>query len=82
MKTTDAIEVLLDESDYIGTNGRGKRLDADTLRARLKEGLSAYKVPGKLFFCVKDEIPFTDSGKIDKRALLAMIEQASSQESA
>ncbi len=31
MKTTDTIEVLLDESDYIGTNVRGKRLDADTL---------------------------------------------------
>ena len=48
----------------------GAGLDGDTLRARLKEELSAYKVPAKIFFCAKPEIPFTDSGKIDKRALI------------
>lgn len=48
----------------------GARLDADTLRDRLKAELSAYKVPARVFFCAKAEIPFTDSGKVDKRALI------------
>ncbi len=51
----------------------GQALDADTLRARLKEQLSAYKVPGKVFYCNKDEIPFTDSGKVDKRRLVTYL---------
>jgi acyl-CoA synthetase (AMP-forming)/AMP-acid ligase II len=51
----------------------GQSLDAATLRARLKQELSAYKVPGKLFFCARDEIPFTDSGKVDKRRLVAAL---------
>ena len=48
----------------------GETLDAPTLRQRLKQELSSYKVPSKLFFCVKDEIPFTDSGKVDKQRLI------------
>ena len=51
----------------------GQALDADTLRARLKKQLSAYKVPGKVFYCNKDEIPFTDSGKVDKRRLVTYL---------
>jgi acyl-CoA synthetase (AMP-forming)/AMP-acid ligase II len=51
----------------------GQTLDASTLRQRLKRDLSSYKVPGKLFFCAKDDIPFTDSGKVDKRRLIAYL---------
>ena len=47
----------------------GAALDAQTLRARLKAELSTYKVPTQLFFYAKGEIPFTDSGKVDKRRL-------------
>jgi len=51
----------------------GNTLDAATLRARLKRELSAYKVPGKLFFCTREDIPLTDSGKVDKRRLIASL---------
>ncbi|NND67807.1 MAG: long-chain fatty acid--CoA ligase, partial [Halioglobus sp.] len=51
----------------------GANLDADTLRGRLKDDLSAYKVPAKVFFCAKTEIPFTDSGKVDKHALVDLL---------
>jgi acyl-CoA synthetase (AMP-forming)/AMP-acid ligase II len=45
-------------------------LEAATLRERLKQDLSSYKVPAKIFYCTKDDIPFTDSGKVDKRRLI------------
>ena len=48
----------------------GHTLDAEELRRRLKRDLSSYKVPSKLFFCAKEDIPFTDSGKVDKRRLI------------
>jgi len=47
----------------------GQRLDAQTLRQRLKQELSAYKVPARIFLCAREDIPFTDSGKVDKRRL-------------
>jgi acyl-CoA synthetase (AMP-forming)/AMP-acid ligase II len=51
----------------------GEILDAATLRQRLKQELSSYKVPGKIFFCAKDDIPFTDSGKVDKHRLITFL---------
>lgn len=48
-------------------------LDASTLRQRLKQELAAYKLPTKIFFCSKEDIPFTDSGKVDKRRLAAQL---------
>ncbi|HEY6131862.1 MAG TPA: class I adenylate-forming enzyme family protein [Halioglobus sp.] len=51
----------------------GHTLDATTLRQRLKQELSSYKVPGKLYFCAKEDIPFTDSGKVDKRRLVTYL---------
>lgn len=48
----------------------GQTVSGDDLRARLKSELSAYKVPTRYFFCDKGDIPFTDSGKVDKRRLL------------
>ncbi len=47
----------------------GQRAEAGALCARLRAELSAYKVPRHLFFYADAELPFTDSGKIDKRRL-------------
>jgi acyl-CoA synthetase (AMP-forming)/AMP-acid ligase II len=44
-------------------------LDASTLRERLKQQIATYKVPVTFFFCARENIPFTDSGKVDKRRL-------------
>jgi acyl-CoA synthetase (AMP-forming)/AMP-acid ligase II len=51
----------------------GRELGAVECRARLREELSAYKVPRHYFFYAKQDLPFTDSGKIDKRQLGAML---------
>jgi acyl-CoA synthetase (AMP-forming)/AMP-acid ligase II len=47
----------------------GRDATPDALRTRLRGELSAYKVPRHVFLCASDELPFTDSGKIDKRRL-------------
>jgi acyl-CoA synthetase (AMP-forming)/AMP-acid ligase II len=54
---------------------RGAQLDPDTARARLREQLSSYKVPREWWFAAKEELPFTDSGKIDKKRLAALFAQ-------
>lgn len=51
----------------------GRELDAGECRERLRRELSAYKVPRHLFFYAKSELPFTDSGKIDKRRLETLL---------
>jgi acyl-CoA synthetase (AMP-forming)/AMP-acid ligase II len=38
----------------------------------LRGQLSAFKVPSQIWLCVKDELPFLDSGKIDKSTLVEM----------
>ncbi|GAB5450221.1 MAG: long-chain fatty acid--CoA ligase [Halioglobus sp.] len=48
----------------------GAALDEETVRGRLKAELAAYKVPVHYAFLDKDAIPFTDSGKVDKRRLI------------
>ncbi len=57
-------------------------LDADALRSRLAEELSSYKVPRHLFFYSDGELPFTDSGKIDKRRLVELLSQRIATEAA
>lgn len=47
----------------------GRELAAGELRERLRRELSAYKIPRHVVFARKTELPFTDSGKIDKRRL-------------
>ncbi|MGH0038445.1 MAG: class I adenylate-forming enzyme family protein [Myxococcota bacterium] len=47
----------------------GRSLDPEVLRGFLRGELSAYKVPKHFFVTSHDELPFTDSGKIDKRRL-------------
>jgi acyl-CoA synthetase (AMP-forming)/AMP-acid ligase II len=49
---------------------------AETLRAALKKELSAYKVPREIHFFEHEALPFTDSGKLDKRALVELISSA------
>ena len=50
----------------------GATLAVENLRARLREGLSAYKVPRHFFFLEPDELPMTDTGKLDRRGLKAL----------
>ena len=47
----------------------GTRLDTEEARGRLEQQLSAYKVPRHLWWMSHEELPFTDSGKIDRRSL-------------
>ncbi len=49
--------------------------DPDALRQRVKAELSAYKVPRHLFIDDAGALPFTDSGKIDKRRLQDLLAQ-------
>jgi acyl-CoA synthetase (AMP-forming)/AMP-acid ligase II len=48
-----------------------QNIDADSLRGRLKGEIAAYKVPRMLVIVTSEELPFTDSGKIDKQRLAA-----------
>jgi acyl-CoA synthetase (AMP-forming)/AMP-acid ligase II len=47
----------------------GASADPEDLRARVKAELSAYKVPRHLLLLESDQLPMTDSGKVDKRRL-------------
>lgn len=51
----------------------GQTLESTALRDRLKQDLSSYKVPTQIYYCSKDDIPFTDSGKVDKRRLITYL---------
>jgi acyl-CoA synthetase (AMP-forming)/AMP-acid ligase II len=52
----------------------GTRVAAEEIRTRAKAQLAAYKVPRHLLVTAHDALPFTDSGKIDKRKLRALLE--------
>jgi acyl-CoA synthetase (AMP-forming)/AMP-acid ligase II len=51
----------------------GAALAADALRARAKEQLASYKVPRHIWVTTQDALPFTDSGKIDKKKLAGIL---------
>jgi acyl-coenzyme A synthetase/AMP-(fatty) acid ligase len=51
----------------------GLSSDGESLRDRLKGEISAYKVPRHIFVFPSGELPFTDTGKIDKRKLTETI---------
>ena len=51
----------------------GATIDPEQLRSRVKSEISAYKVPRHLFVDEESALPFTDSGKIDKRRLQEML---------
>jgi acyl-CoA synthetase (AMP-forming)/AMP-acid ligase II len=52
----------------------GFEIGGDALRARLKQEISAYKVPRHIFVYTTGSLPFTDTGKIDKRRLARELE--------
>ena len=51
----------------------GHELSASECRRRLRDEISAYKLPRHYFFYAKADLPFTDSGKMDKRKLAGML---------
>jgi acyl-CoA synthetase (AMP-forming)/AMP-acid ligase II len=53
----------------------GRTLDADAIRAELKNELSTFKVPAYIEFFHADEIPWTQSFKIRKGMLAEMIKE-------
>ncbi|MFZ6003420.1 MAG: class I adenylate-forming enzyme family protein [Actinomycetota bacterium] len=54
----------------------GETLDAEEARKRVKEELASYKVPRHVaVFADQTELPWLDSGKIDRRRLTAMLEE-------
>ena len=53
----------------------GVAVDAAELRKRAKAQLAAYKVPRHLLVAEHDALPFTDTGKIEKRKLRALLEK-------
>jgi len=54
----------------------GASLDGDTVRARTKEELASYKVPRHIaVFETQTDLPWLDSGKLDRRRLTAILEE-------
>jgi acyl-CoA synthetase (AMP-forming)/AMP-acid ligase II len=51
----------------------GRSLPPEELRARLRGELAAYKVPRHVFLYPSGVLPFTDSGKIDRRRLADLL---------
>jgi acyl-CoA synthetase (AMP-forming)/AMP-acid ligase II len=51
----------------------GSSLRWEELRERLRAELSSYKIPRHCFFYRDGELPFTDSGKIDKKRLAVLV---------
>jgi acyl-CoA synthetase (AMP-forming)/AMP-acid ligase II len=52
----------------------GAALSPEELRAHAKAQLAAYKVPRHVVVAAHDDLPFTATGKIDKRRLRALLE--------
>lgn len=54
----------------------GAELDAEAARARVKERLANYMVPKHVaVFADQTELPWLDSGKVDRRRLAALLEE-------
>jgi acyl-CoA synthetase (AMP-forming)/AMP-acid ligase II len=55
----------------------GAKLDEDEARRRVKAELASYKVPRRiLVFGSQAELPWLDSGKVDRRTLTAVLHEA------
>jgi acyl-CoA synthetase (AMP-forming)/AMP-acid ligase II len=52
----------------------GESITGEALRARIKQELSVYKVPRHIVVYASGTLPFSDTGKIDKRALVEDLE--------
>lgn len=55
--------------------GEDGTLDADTIRARLRDELSSYKVPAHVMFITDEQVPWLVSQKVDRRALVTLAEK-------
>jgi acyl-CoA synthetase (AMP-forming)/AMP-acid ligase II len=54
----------------------GETLDEEEARKRVKEELASYKVPRRVaVFADQTELPWLDSGKVDRRRLTALLEE-------
>ena len=54
----------------------GETLDEDEARKRVKEELASYKVPRHIaVFADQTQLPWLDSGKVDRRRLTAILEE-------
>jgi len=54
----------------------GETLDAEEARKRVKEEIASYKVPRHIaVFASQTELPWLDSGKVDRRKLTALLEE-------
>ncbi|MFV0316801.1 MAG: class I adenylate-forming enzyme family protein [Microthrixaceae bacterium] len=54
----------------------GAQLDEDEARALAKESLASYKVPRRVaVFADQNDLPWLDSGKVDRRRLTAILEE-------
>ena len=54
----------------------GESLDEDAARARVKDELASYKVPRHIaVFADQTDLPWLDSGKVDRRRLTAILEE-------
>jgi acyl-CoA synthetase (AMP-forming)/AMP-acid ligase II len=51
----------------------GGKLDSDEVQKRLKDSLSAFKIPKHIWVCAKADLPFTDSGKVKKTELARLL---------
>ena len=51
----------------------GVEIDVEDLRARLKDRLSAYKVPKRFLVVAGEDVPLLSSGKLDVRALKELL---------
>ena len=50
-------------------------VDAASIRVRLREELSSYKVPAQILFISDEQVPWLVSQKVDRRALLTLAEK-------
>jgi acyl-CoA synthetase (AMP-forming)/AMP-acid ligase II len=53
----------------------GAQLTPEALHKTLREEMAAYKVPRHLFFYSHDELPFTDTGKLQKAELTRILSE-------
>ena len=56
-----------------GGSGVDVAVDVDDLRGRLRDRLSAYKVPQTIVVVPDEEVPMMSSGKLDQRALKELL---------
>jgi acyl-CoA synthetase (AMP-forming)/AMP-acid ligase II len=54
----------------------GEAIDEEQARKRVKEAIASYKVPRRIaVFADQSELPWLDSGKVDRRRLAAILEE-------